>query len=296
MLDVLLCILANVGIFICFRLFSTFNMDTFQAIVFNYFTCVVTGLIFMNDYTVLEQIDADTTWAWIAAGLGIIFISTFYLMAITTQKFSMTVSSIAAKMSLIIPVLFSLFFLGIQSKIYTWLNFLGMGLALVSILMSSYKERKIETHQISGFDLVLPLLVFVLGGVIDTSINFTNFRFLTDREAAVFPLLIFTSAAVIGSVVLMIRRRQLAWKNVLGGVMLGVVNYFSIYFLITALSAFSNDGAIVYPLINVGIIVFAALISVLFFKERLSRINQIGILLAILAIVFISYQEIILLL
>ncbi|ELR69108.1 Integral membrane protein [Fulvivirga imtechensis AK7] len=293
MLDVLLCVLANVGIFVCFRLFSTFKMDTFQAIVFNYITCVATGLIFMDDHSILKEINTDTPWAWIGMGLGAVFIGTFYLMAITTQKFSMTVSSIAAKMSLIIPVLFSLFILEIQSKIYTWVNFGGMGLALISIFMSSYKERKIETHQISGFDLVLPLLVFVFGGVIDTTINYTNYRFLTAREAPVFPFLVFTSAGIIGIVVLTIRRRGLALKNILGGITLGVVNYFSIYFLITALSAFSNDGAIVYPLVNVGIIVFAALISVFFFKERLSKVNRIGIILAILAIVFISYQEIV---
>lgn len=292
MLDILLCVLANVGIFLCFRLFSTFRMDTLQAIVFNYITCVGTGLVFMDDYSVFHTITTDTPWAWIAAALGVVFINTFYLMAITTQKFSMTVSSIAAKMSLIIPVLFSLFFLGIKSREYTWLNFLGMAVALVSILMSSYKEKKIETHQLSTFDLILPLLVFLFGGIIDTTINYTNYRFLTDREAPVFPLLVFSSAAVIGMVVLAVRGRRLAWKNVAGGVALGVVNYFSIYFLLTALSSFSNDGAIVYPLINVGIIVFSAIVSVLFFKERLSRINQAGIFFAILAIVFISYQEI----
>lgn len=292
MLDILLCVLMNVGIFICFRLFSTFKMDTFQAIVFNYVTCVVTGAVFMGDDSVLGDITIDEPWVLIALGLGGIFIGTFYLMAITTQKFSMTVSSISAKMSLIIPVLFSIFLLDIQSRPYTWLNYAGMALALAAIFMSSYKEKKIEANKLKGLDLFLPLLVFIFGGLIDSSINYTSYYFLTERESAVFPMFIFASAGVIGIFLLISNRRKLSLISFGGGAVLGVVNYFSIYFLITSLSAFSNDGAIVYPLINVGIIIFAAGLSVAFFKERFSRLNQAGLVLAVLAIIFISYQEI----
>ncbi|UII33007.1 hypothetical protein LVD17_04085 [Fulvivirga ulvae] len=292
MLDILLCVLMNVGIFICFRLFSTFKMDTFQAIVFNYVACVITGAVFMGDSSVLESITIDEPWVLIAMVLGGVFIGTFYLMAITTQKFSMTVSSISAKMSLIIPVLFSILLLDIQSRPYTWLNYAGMALALAAIFMSSYKEKKIEAHKLRGFDLFLPLLVFIFGGIIDSSINYTSYYFLTDRESAVFPMFVFVSAGVIGLFLLISNRRKLSLISVAGGAVLGVVNYFSIYFLITSLSAFSNDGAIVYPLINVGIIVLAAGLSVAFFKERFSRLNQVGLVLAVLAIIFISYQEI----
>ncbi|GAA0890447.1 hypothetical protein GCM10009122_01250 [Fulvivirga kasyanovii] len=267
-------------------------MDTFQAIVFNYVTCVITGAVFMGDGSALGDITIDEPWVLIALALGGIFIGTFYLMAITTQKFSMTVSSISAKMSLIIPVLFSIFLLDIQSRPYTWLNYAGMVLALAAIFMSSYKEKKIEANKLKGLDLFLPLLVFIFGGLIDSSINYTNYYFLTERESAVFPMFIFASAGVIGIFLLISNRRKLSLISFGGGAVLGVVNYFSIYFLITSLSAFSNDGAIVYPLINVGIIIFAAGLSVAFFKERFSRLNQAGLVLAVLAIIFISYQEI----
>lgn len=292
MLDILFCVLMNAGIFVCFRLFSTFKIDTFQAIVFNYVVCVITGAVFMGDSSVLGDITIDEPWVMIALVLGGVFIGTFYLMAITTQKFSMTVSSISAKMSLIIPVLFSMVLLGIQSRPYTWLNYAGMVLALAAIFMSSYKEKKIQANKLKGFDLLLPFFVFVFGGIIDSAINYTSYHFLTDRESAVFPMFIFVSAGIIGIFLLISKRRKLSLISFGGGAVLGVVNYFSIYFLITSLSAFSNDGAIVYPLINVGIIVFAAGLSVVFFKERFSKLNQLGLVLAVLAIIFISYQEI----
>ncbi|MTI22190.1 hypothetical protein E1176_14255 [Fulvivirga sp. RKSG066] len=291
MVQILLCVLMNVGIFVCFRMFGVLKLNTLQAIVFNYITCVVTGLIFIGDMQLVSSVSTSDTWIYIAMGLGGIFIGTFYLMAITTQKFSITVSSIATKMSLVIPVLFSLLVLGIQSKDYTFFNYSGMFLAVVAILLSSYKEKKIKTEAISGFELALPILIFVLGGIIDSSINYTNHVFLSTKEEAIFPVFVFASASVIGIIILMVQKQTIKLGNVLGGVTLGVVNYFSIYFLITSLSAFENDGAMVYPLMNVGIIIFGAIVSVIFFKEKISKLNFAGLVLALISIILISYQE-----
>lgn len=291
MLQILLCVLMNVGIFVSFRMFGIFKLNTLQAIIFNYIVCVFTGLIYIGDLSFLTTTDYSSSWIYIALALGGVFIGTFYLMAITTQKFSITVSSIASKMSLVIPVIFSLLILGIRSKDYTAFNYLGMALAILAILLSSYKEKKIKTEQISGFELFLPLLIFILGGFIDSTINYTNHNFLTEKEEALFPIFVFTSASIIGIILLIIKRQPIQSKNIFGGVALGIVNYFSIYFVITSLSAFSNDGALVYPLINVGIILFGAVVSVVFFGERLSKINLAGLFLAMISIYLISYQE-----
>lgn len=292
MIYIFLCVLMNVSIFLCFRLFKTFGLNTFQAIVVNYVVCVVTGLLFIGDMSFVSELSLGHTWVIIAMVLGGVFISTFYLMALTTQKFSMTVSSIASKMSLVIPVLISLFFLGIQSKEYTVWNFLGMAIAVLAIFFSSYKENKFATHQISGAALFLPLLVFILGGFIDSSINYTSYKYLNPTLEPVFPIIIFSSGAVIGVVTMLVKKQMPKAKTIIGGLVLGVVNYFSIYFLIRSLTAFKNDGALVYPLLNVGIIIFSAMVSVLFFKEKLSRLNVLGLLLALMAIFLISYQEI----
>ena len=291
MVALLLCILSNIGIFVCFRLFKVFNLNTFQAIVFNYVTCVATGIIYLQERSALSHINWSTDWVLIGVVLGAVFIGTFYLMARTTQIFSMTVSSIASKMSLIIPVLISLFILNIQSKQYSVLNYIGMAMAIVAILLSSIKGKKIRSVHVRGIAVLLPLAVFLLGGLIDSAINFTNFKYLGPETEPVFPIVIFSSAAIIGLTSIILSNNRIVLKNVIWGVVLGVVNYFSIYFLLRSLSHFKNDGALLYPLLNVGIIIMASLVSVLFFKERLSRINLLGLTLAVSAIVLISYQE-----
>lgn len=290
MLNLLLCIAANVGILTCFRLFGRYRLDTFQAIVFNYLTCVLTGICFVGGERFVRVFTGSTSWLPIALVLGGIFIGTFYLMARTTQVYSMTVSSVAVKMSLIIPVLFSLLVLGIKSKEYSVLNYIGLITAFLAIYASSVRRQDVTLPQ-PGRHFILPVSIFILGGIIDTTINFVNHRYLTPADEALFPILTFFSAAVIGVIVLLIRRTPIRGKNILGGFFLGVVNYFSMFCLIRALTAFENDGAMVYPLLNVGIILFSTLISGLFFKEHFSRLNIFGVLLALLTIIFLSYQE-----
>jgi drug/metabolite transporter (DMT)-like permease len=290
MIYLLFCILTNVGIFVCFRMFKASGLNTFQAIVFNYITCVVTGLIFLNDSAVWQSISFSSTWVQIGILLGGVFVASFYLIAITTQKFSMTVSSIAAKMSLIIPALISLFVLNIESKEYSILNYLGMVLALAAIVLSSYKKKNINNP---NFDilLLLPLFVFILGGLIDSTINYTNYKYLTAEFEPIFPIVLFLSAAIIGSIILLVQRARLNLKSILGGMILGVINYFSIYFMLKSLTSFNNDGALVYPILNVGIILITVLVSVLFFREKLSRLNIAGLVFAVVSILLISYQE-----
>ena len=274
-------------------MFKVFKVHTFQAIVINYIVCVITGALFAGPEKVLNTVDIKTAWFWIGVGLGLVFIVTFYLMALTTQKYSITVSSIAAKMSLVIPVVVSFFVLGTVSKSYSLLNYFGMFLALPAILLGSIKKNSSNEGNTtySGLKLLLPLAVFLASGLIDSTINITNFKFLSDKEEAIFPIVIFGAAALAGILVMTIRRTRITIRNLIGGTVLGVVNYFSIYFLILSLSSYNNDGAFVYPLINVGIILASAMVSATLFKEKLSIINLTGIALAIICIVLISYQE-----
>ena len=292
-MDVLLCILANVWIFLAFRLFSKFHVHTFGAIVINYLVCVITGVIFIGFHDAIAPVIDGPPWLIWALLVGGVFIGTFYLMARTTQEFSMTVASIATKMSLVIPVLFSLLVLGTRSRDYTIFNYTGIALALVAILLTSLrKRRKGKAVAARPRYFWLPILVFLLGGFIDTTLNAVNQRYLRPADEGVFPIVIFLTAGVIGGMLLISRRTPLSRKEVLGGIFLGVVNYFSVYFLLAALHSFNNDGAFIYPLVNVGIILGSALFSIVLFRERLTLTNLSGLFLAILAIFLLSHQEV----
>lgn len=291
MLELLLCILANVGIFMMFRIIGIRGLNTLHSIWVNYFVCVITGYFFAGGYQGIADKVQSFSWLPIAIGMGLIFITTFYLMARTTQVYSITVSSIAAKMSLVIPVLLSILILKTQLKSYSVLNYLGILLAFPAIVFTTLKPKKKNKQKWSLKHLGLPVAVFVLGGLIDSVFNYTNLNYLTESEAAIFPIVIFACAALFGGVAVVLGKKPFKIGSVIAGLILGVVNYFSVYYLLRSLTVFNNDGAYVYPIINVGIILISAVVSFLFFNERLSRLNALGIGCAILAILLLSYQE-----
>lgn len=295
MVYLLLGILFNVAIFIAFRTFAKFGVRTLPAIVINYYVCVLTGLVFLGNLRgIPAMLSLENKWMYFALFLGFLFIITFYMMAVTTQRLSVTVSSIAAKMSLAIPVIFSLFIFQIESKSFNALNYLGILLAFLAIYLSSLKKKeKGDELAVKNWGLLLlPVGVFVCSGIIDTTINYTTYTYLTDAEAGIFPLVIFFVAGVIGTGLQLARKEKTGIKELIGGIGLGVPNYFSIYFIVKALAAFENNGAFFYPILNINIILFSSLFAIIFFKEKLLPVNKMGLGLAVLAILLLSYQEI----
>lgn len=293
MIFLILSFLMSVGILSLFHLFPKYRIDTFQAIVVNYTVCVITGVVFIGSFEPV-LISEFRPWMLIAIILGGIFIGTFYLMAITTQRYGISVSSIASKMSLAIPVVFALFVFDIESKDFNFWNYTGLILALIAIYLSSYKtqDQQIHGHGKGLSWLILPVLIFIFGGIIDTTINYTNYKYLTPEDAPVFPIYIFASASLAGIITMFVRKSKIRLSSIMGGIILGIINYFSIYFLLGALTAFQNDGAVVYPVLNMLIILGSALVSISLFGETLETRNKIGLLLSLIAIFLISHQEI----
>ena len=80
-----------------------------------------------------------------------------------------------------------------------------------------------------------------------------------------------------------------AWKNLLAGVLIGVPNYFSIWCLVRFLKNSPWQSSASIPVNNMGIVLFSAVVAWLLFKERLSLINWLGILLSLIAIYFIAF-------
>ncbi|WP_143960463.1 hypothetical protein [Litoribacter populi] len=292
MIYLLLCILANLLIFVVFRLYPRLGIPTFPAITMNYFFCVVTGLLF--NFTDLKssftQIEAFPSWGYLAVFLSFAFILTFTLMARTTQLFGVTVGAIASKLSLVIPVSFSLLIFSKGQAAFTSLNYLGIVLALVAIVLASIKKEKRDITLPRGAAILLPISIFLLGGMLDTLINFANINYLSPADDAVFVTSIFILTFLWGLGRLFYLKLTISRKAILGGLMLGLPNYFSMIFLLKSLEAFGGNGALIYPLVNIGIIISGTLVSVTFFKDKLMPINLIGVGMSLIALVLISWR------
>ncbi|MFC6997625.1 hypothetical protein [Rufibacter roseus] len=297
MLYLILCILFNALLVFIFKLYQVYRIRTFQAIVINYVICLFTGALFDQSALPIITQNIGASWMWASWLLGSLFIGGFYLIAITTQRIGVSAATVAMKTSLVIPVLFSLLILQNTLKDYTFLNYLGMALALVAIVVTSRRSKTEEVGSLSLMDWALPVIVFFSAGAGDVIINYTNDQLLQPEQAGAFTISTFAASAAIGSLVLLyqviVKKVPFEKKNLVAGIGLGIPNFFSIYFLVKALSAFQNDGAFLYPVNNIGIILVATLGGMLFFKERLTKSGWFGLLLAVTALLLISYQEVV---
>ncbi|MEJ2163763.1 MAG: EamA family transporter, partial [Robiginitalea sp.] len=77
-------------------------------------------------------------------------------------------------------------------------------------------------------------------------------------------------------------------RNLLGGLVLGIPNYFSVYFLLRALQFEGLNSASVFALNNVSIVMLTTLLGIFFFREQVRPKNWIGVGLAVVSILLIS--------
>ena len=295
MIYLILTILMNIGIFLSFRSYSRPGVNTFNAVVVNYLVCVLTGMIFYGD-DLLENLSVfSASWILFPIVLGVVFILTFFLMAITVQKYNVAVATVSSKMSMLVPVIFSIYVFKHLDTKFDIINFTGLLFGVGSIVLCSIRSTGTDKLTWSQKYLVfIPVFVFFATGFIDTSLNYMNAYLITSEQKPVLPVIIFASAFISGVVIMVVRKERISRKDLFGGIYLGIPNYFSLYFLLMTLTSFNNNGSVVYPILNIGIIVSSSMASYLVFNEKLNRANIFGMILAIFAILLISYQDIIL--
>ena len=308
MIYLLASILLSVMLLLNFRLFPRYNVNTVQAISLNYIVCFLTGYVLLPA-GISFSLDFGQTWTWVALGIGVAFVITFLLSGASTQRNGITATSLANNLSLVIPVCVSLFILRSGGRPFDALNYLGLVLAVVAVGMSTYRKSDADQQGVSktaGRAALLPVAVFLMYGFTNTMINYMNVRYIASGESTpgvdapgqnpvVVTLTMVVGAIAAGLVLFVYRlvrnKERVEVQNLIGAVTLGVPNFLSFYTLVLALSAYSGNGALVYPLYNIGVILVAAGVAALFFRENLLPINKVGLALAVLAIALISWQE-----
>ncbi|WP_459211655.1 EamA/RhaT family transporter [Aquimarina rhabdastrellae] len=285
MIYLILSVLFSSILFIIFKFFDIYKIDTLQAIVINYVIATICGILNFEGTFVYTQLPSFD-WFWGAAFLGFLFITIFNLIALTTQRNGVAVAAVASKMSLAIPILFGILIYGESTSIQ---KLIGITIALVAVYLTSATTHQTQTTY--KRNLILPLFVFLGSGIIDTSLKYLETNYVPSNETALFSATIFCFAAILGIGTLLFKIIQgkvsFKTKNILGGIALGIPNYFSIYFLIKALRH-HPDSAITFTINNIAILLLSTFFGILLFKEKLITKNWIGIALAVISIILVA--------
>lgn len=287
MIYLFLSIFFSTIILVIFRMFKRYKVNTFQAIVYNYIIAFVVGFGLYGNEWKSEHLEQGT-WIPYVFIIGGLFIGLFLLMGKSSQENGIGITSVTVKMSLAIPVAMAIFLY--NESIYL-VKIIGIIGALIGVYLITFQKRSQRKKGAPGNVLFL-IILFFGSGALDTLLNYVERVASGDLSLALFSAIGFGIAGMIGLLVLLgaliMKKQRFHWKNVIGGVVLGVPNFFSIYFLMMAVRYPDLDDSITYALNNVGIVMASFLIGIIAFKENITPLKIIGGVVAIVAILLLT--------
>lgn len=289
MIYLIFAILASTFILVTLKLFEPFNVNRFIAIAINYLVGAAFGLSYI-------KWDINFTGLHVFPWFGMSLITTFLLVcgfvlfSFSASKAGITLTAISSRMSVIIPVVLGLFIFG---DALNFIKISGIALALLALVLTlcgnGGKSFKLKF-------IFLPVLVFVFSGLNDSAVKITQALFLSNstHDYVSYAATAFVFAFALSTLMVIVTRSKGGqWKylnTIIAGSILGLLNWSSIFFMLKGFN--QMEVSVFVPLLNVSVVSLSTLIGFFFFKEKISKINFAGILLAIFAIVLIAYRTV----
>lgn len=284
MIYLLLSILSSSVIFITFKVTERFKTNLIKLITVNYLVAAILGFSFnRHPFSILSALTSE--WLPYALLIGFSFIVMFFLIGYSTRLSGVAVTTIAGKLSMVIPILFSILYF---SEKTTVLKISGLIMATIAVLLTSYRPvDKAKNLKL----ILLPLAIFLGSGITDSIVKYAQSYHVPNSMSLLFPAVVFLTALIIGLIFILIKPKSIS-KNIsiaelIGGSILGIANFGSLYFFILALNNSKLDSSVVFGLNNICIVLFSILIGFVLFKEKFSRVNFAGVLMAVIAILIL---------
>lgn len=283
MVYLLISVACSVLVSVLLKLMQRRGIDTAQGITWNYLAASMLcfGLL---DPPLAALGHAGAPWAELAL-LALLLPGIFLALSASVRAAGIVRTDIAQRMSLVLSLLAAFLWFGEQANT---LRIAGLVLGVVAI--ACLVARPERGPRYDGWQAwALPLLVLVGYASVDV--------LLKRLAAAGTPFAASLQVAFVAAFAVMLllqgvrawRRKTLPTRAALtAGLLLGVLNFANILFYVKAHRALPDHPAVVFSMMNIGVVVLGTLVGVIGFGERLSRLNLLAIPLAIIAIGLIA--------
>lgn len=279
---------------IVFKIFHRKDIDANQAIFFNYLTAFILGVLFsLNGEAVVNPLKAD--WLIDVIILGFIFMAGMVMLSASTRRVGVAISTVCSRASMVIPIIVSYLLIEGSAK-PKWLL---ICLVLVAMTLTIWTDKPQGGHKYTLLDILAPVTVFLMFGASNAYLKVLQHRVtVNDTAAGLSEQVINSEISLVTASVFFVamltciysffkkgtdgKRSPLLLKNVVGGVVLGFVNYFCTYTLM--LSMKTIDSSFLFPVHNIGIVAIGAIVGWLAFNEKLRPHQILGIVLAAVSI------------
>ena len=287
MIEIIITISTFSSMVMLFKYFEKINVNNLQAISANYFTAGILSVIFLPNTFEFDKLNSwNTTLFFVLAFiLGLLFVLTFNLYAHGAQKIGVTPSTIANKMSMIIPIIIGIILLNEE---VTFNKILGISFAFVAIFLSSIGDRK---YSLNKNHLIIIVLLFIGQGLADGILNWAQEFILNGSNMNLFFAVTFLAAGFFGLLFLFFKlssqKVKIEPKSIIWGIVLGIPNYLTLLYFVKSLKSELFSSSEIFPIINIGVIIFCTILSIILFRERVSIYNWLGVILGVFSIFII---------
>jgi len=287
MIALLIFILSSSSLFIVFRGLGK-DKDPLQVILFNYLFCILfsfSSIILEGETLILA---GKAKWFFPALFLGVLFLINFSFTEQSVRRLGLSVSSVANKLSLILPFFFTILISGQQIG---FRPMAGLLLCVLAIFLSAQKTGAGYASVKMKWVWLLPVVVFLGSGFTDILTQSINQHLVPESQSSGFVFVVFFGAFLAAGLLTLIRifsgSMKFNFRNAWPGFWLGLPNFISYKSILLALNAFEHKGNVVFPVANLGVIVFTSLVSYLYFRDKFSKTNLAGILISLLALLLL---------
>jgi len=280
MIYVLLSVICSVLVSVLLKLARRLQIDVGQAIAWNYVTAsALTAIVFHPSLEVLRSPQAP----WLGfVGLGLLLPLIFQALAASVSSAGIVRTDAAQRLSLMISLLAAFLLFGESLSVS---KSAGVALGLLALACMVWRSERKDAES----SWLWPLVVFAGFGAIDILFKLVakaGTPFAASLQA------MFALALVVAFFLQLWRRwherLRLTVRDVIAGLLLGLANFGNIVFYVRAHQALPDHPALVFASMNLGVVALGALVGLFAFRERLSRVNLLGLALALLAIGLIT--------
>lgn len=287
---VLISVIFSVTVSVILKMARRYSVDTTQIIVWNYPVAVLLSLMFLDPPL------RGLSWAampWLVyLALGVLLPGIFVAIAGSIRYTGIVRTEVAQRISLIIPLIAAFWLFDESPKPLT---VVGVAIGLAAIVCSIGWRAGRNQYGINRKVWLYPLLVFSGLGVVD--VLFKQIAVTPEVPYATSMLIVFVLAMLVAIAYLAYsvgrRRRRFSIHAIFWGIVLGLFNFGNIIFYMKAHRAMPENPSIVFTGMNIGVIALGAVAGVALFKEKLSKLNKVGLILAVLSVIVIFWDELI---
>lgn len=262
----------SVTVAVLLKLARRHDIDVRQAIAANYAVTAALTWLMLNP-SAKQLASAGQAWGLLLA-LGLLLPSGFMAMAQSVRHAGIVRSDAAQRLSLFLPLLaaFALF-----GEPLTLRKAAAVLLAFTALFCVLRRRAPAAAASADGRAWLWPLGVWLAYGVVDVL-----FKQVAKTGAAFSGALLiaFALSGIVMAGYLLLRRTEWQARHLLAGMALGVANFGNIVTYIRAHQALPNNPALVFSTMNMGVIAVGTVVGALVFRERLSGLNLLGLVLA----------------